>query len=51
MLGMLNDAQIENVLQSLVIGRIGCHANGRTYVVPVTYAYDGKYIYGHTKRV
>ena len=49
MLGYLNNKQIEHVLHSLIIGRIGCHADNRTYVVPVTYAYDGKYIYGHTK--
>jgi nitroimidazol reductase NimA-like FMN-containing flavoprotein (pyridoxamine 5'-phosphate oxidase superfamily) len=49
MLGDLNSKQIEHVLQSLIIGRIGCHADDKTYVVPVTYAYDGKYIYGHTK--
>ena len=49
MLGDLNNKQIEHVLHSLIIGRIGCHAENRTYVVPITYAYDGKYIYGHTK--
>ena len=49
MLGNLNSRQIEHVLQSLIIGRIGCHADNKTYVVPVTYAYDGTYIYGHTK--
>lgn len=49
MLAHLNNKQIEHVLQSLIIGRIGCHAENMTYVVPVTYAYDGKYIYGHTK--
>ena len=49
MLGHLNSRQIEHILQSLIIGRIGCHADNMTYVVPVTYAYDGKYIYGHTK--
>ncbi|MGP1994220.1 pyridoxamine 5'-phosphate oxidase family protein [Zobellia laminariae] len=49
MLGNLNSRQIENVLYSLIVGRIGCHADNRTYIVPVTYAYDGKYIYGHTK--
>ncbi|TYB72565.1 pyridoxamine 5'-phosphate oxidase family protein [Bizionia gelidisalsuginis] len=48
MLGELNSRQIEFVLHSLIIGRIGCHADGKTYVVPITYAYDGKYIYGHT---
>jgi nitroimidazol reductase NimA-like FMN-containing flavoprotein (pyridoxamine 5'-phosphate oxidase superfamily) len=49
MLGILNSNQIEHVLQSLIVGRIGCHADNKTYIVPVTYAYDGKYIYGHTK--
>mgnify|MGYP001814942111 FL=1 len=49
MLGDLNSKQIEHVLNSLIIGRIGCHADNKTYVVPVTYAYDGTYIYGHTK--
>lgn len=49
MLGDLNSKQIEHVLHSEIIGRIGCHANEITYVVPVTYAYDGTYIYGHTK--
>jgi len=49
MLAHLNNKQIEHVLQSLIIGRIGCHAENMTYVVPVTFAYDGKYIYGHTK--
>ena len=49
MLGQLNSKQIEHVLHSLIIGRIGCHADNRTYVVPVTYAYNGTYIYGHTK--
>lgn len=49
MLGHLNSKQIEHVLQSSIIGRIGCHADNMTYVVPVTYAYDGTYIYGHTK--
>jgi len=49
MLGDLSNRQIENVLYSLIIGRIGCHVENTTYIVPVTYAYDGKYIYGHTK--
>ena len=48
MLGSLNKRQIEHLLYSSIIGRIGCHADNITYVVPVTYAYDGKHIYGHT---
>lgn len=35
MLGDLNSKHIEQVLHSLIIGRIGCHADNRTYVVTV----------------
>ncbi len=48
MLGELNQPQIDQLLRAEAIGRIGCHAEGRTYVVPVTYVYDGQAIYGHT---
>ncbi len=48
MLGELTRDEIEGVLARGTVGRIGCHANGRTYVVPVTYVYDGDDIYGHT---
>lgn len=49
MLGKLNDKQINTLLQSQVIGRLGCHAEGRTYVVPVTYVYDGNHIICHSR--
>jgi nitroimidazol reductase NimA-like FMN-containing flavoprotein (pyridoxamine 5'-phosphate oxidase superfamily) len=49
MLGKLNNAEIEEVLQKQIVGRIGCHADDHTYVVPISYVYDGKYIYAHTK--
>jgi nitroimidazol reductase NimA-like FMN-containing flavoprotein (pyridoxamine 5'-phosphate oxidase superfamily) len=48
MLGRLDEREIEEVLRAEVLGRIGCHAQGRTYVVPVTYAYDAGAIYGHS---
>jgi hypothetical protein len=48
MLGELNGTQIEQILQSEVVGRIGCHDAGRAYVVPITYAYHGGAIYGHS---
>ena len=48
MLGELNDTQIKNVLASQAIGRLACIDRKQPYVVPVTYAYDGKYIYGQT---
>jgi nitroimidazol reductase NimA-like FMN-containing flavoprotein (pyridoxamine 5'-phosphate oxidase superfamily) len=49
MLGELKESQIETLLHSEVIGRIGCHTDETTYIVPVSYAYDGTYVYGHTK--
>ena len=48
MLGELSDMQIKNVLASQAIGRLACTDGKQPYVVPVTYAYDGKYIYGQT---
>jgi nitroimidazol reductase NimA-like FMN-containing flavoprotein (pyridoxamine 5'-phosphate oxidase superfamily) len=45
MTGKLNSEEIEDVLSRALIGRIGCHANDDVYVVPVSYAYDGSYIY------
>ena len=48
MLGELNGGQIEQVLHSEVVGRIGCHDAGRPYVVPITYVYDGAAVYGHS---
>ncbi len=46
MLGQLNQTQINNVLSSQVLGRLACSDGKIPYVVPVTYCYDGKYIFG-----
>jgi uncharacterized protein len=48
MIGQLDDAQINNILSSQVLGRLACTDGMQPYIVPVTYAYDGKYIYGQT---
>lgn len=48
MFGSLNNIQIEEVLRQQIVGRIGCCNDGVTYIVPISYAYDGVYIYGHT---
>jgi nitroimidazol reductase NimA-like FMN-containing flavoprotein (pyridoxamine 5'-phosphate oxidase superfamily) len=48
MLGKLTRRQIDAVLEGSTIGRIGVSADGRTYVVPVTYVYDGDAVYGHS---
>ncbi|MEO8173163.1 MAG: pyridoxamine 5'-phosphate oxidase family protein [Sediminibacterium sp.] len=48
MLGELDKLQINNVLISQVMGRLACTDGLQPYIVPVTYAYDGEYIYGQT---
>ena len=48
MLGILQNTEIEEVLKSGLVGRIGCHADGETYIVPISYGYDGQYLYCHT---
>lgn len=45
MFDKLSDKQMTDVISSNFLGRLGCHADGKTYVVPVSYAYDGDYIY------
>jgi uncharacterized protein len=48
MLGKLAPEEIEQLLASEITGRIGCHADGRTYVVPITYAYRSGHVYCHS---
>ena len=49
MIGNLNDDQINNILLSQAVGRIGCVNGNEPYIVPVTYLYDGTHIYGQTQ--
>lgn len=49
MFGNLQLQQIEDVLKNQFVGRIGCSLDGETYIVPISYAYDGNHIYCHTK--
>ena len=48
MFGELNQSQIEEVLHEQVVGRIGCHSEEMTYIVPISYAYENNYVYAHT---
>lgn len=41
----LTKAEIDELLHEQVVGRVGCHVGGRTYVVPLIYAYDGNAIH------
>jgi len=50
MLGELNATEIEKLLKELPIGRIGCHADGITYIVPINYVYDGVNLYAHSAK-
>lgn len=45
MIGKLTIEEIDEVLTKNTVGRVGCHYMDRTYVVPITYAFDGKDIY------
>lgn len=49
MIGSLTNDQIEHVLRNGLIGRIACYADHKIYVVPVTYVFDGKFIYAHSR--
>lgn len=48
MLGQLSRTQIEDMLHTEMVGRLGCHAEGKTYIVPINYVYDDENIYGHS---
>jgi len=41
----LSRPEIDAFLHQEFVGRLGCHAEGQTYVVPVIYAYDGASLY------
>lgn len=49
MIGTLTKGQCQRILIASMIGRIGCHSSGKTYVIPITYVFDGGYIYAHSK--
>lgn len=41
----MDEREIDAFLRRQLIGRVGCHADGRTYVVPVIYVWDGEFVY------
>ena len=48
MLGELTSGEIEQVLTSNILGRLGCTDGETVYIVPVNYVYDGRYIIAHS---
>ena len=49
MIAELTNDEIEEVLKRNVLGRIGCWADNKIYIVPVNYVYDGKHLLAHSK--
>jgi len=48
MLGELREYQVEELLKSAAVGRIGCHSGGITYIVPVNFVYEDSAVYAHS---
>ena len=48
-MGVLDEQKINNVLSSQVVGRLACTDGNFPYIVPVTYFFNGDYIYGQTQ--
>ncbi len=48
MIGTLTDPQMDKLLTTQAIGRIGYFDGRKSYITPVTYAYNGKYIFGQS---
>jgi len=46
MMGELNEIQINNILSSQVTGRLACSDGKYPYIIPLTYTFDGNFIYG-----
>ena len=45
MLGEMKPMEIDSLVRHQVIARLGCYADEKVYVVPVSYAYDGDCFY------
>jgi nitroimidazol reductase NimA-like FMN-containing flavoprotein (pyridoxamine 5'-phosphate oxidase superfamily) len=49
MIGTLTREQCEHLLRTELVGRIGCVAAKKIYVVPLTYVYHDTFIYARSK--
>lgn len=45
----MTPSKIEKLLLGGALGRLGCQLDGKVYVLPLNYGYDGKYIFAHSK--
>lgn len=44
----MSSEDIDRLLDHELVGRLGCHAEGTVYVVPINYVYEEGHIYGQT---
>jgi len=49
MIAKLSGQEIEEVLKDNILGHLGCNDGFNTYVYPVNYLYDGKFILCHSQ--
>lgn len=49
MLRELTSEVVDSILRQQYFGRIACAADGQVLIEPVTYLFDGYYIYGQTR--
>lgn len=49
MFGVLNKNQMEEVIKMQPVGRLACCQDNIPYIVPISYAYDGRFIYCHAE--
>ncbi|GAA4408608.1 hypothetical protein GCM10023187_30750 [Nibrella viscosa] len=49
MLRELTSEVVDSILRQQYFGRIACAADGRVLIEPITYLFDGYYIYGQTR--
>jgi hypothetical protein len=48
MIGDLTHSEIDHLLRTQQVGRLGVHGDGKIYIFPVAYGYDGAYVYMHS---
>ena len=49
MVGALTDYETRQILKNQRLGRLACQSDGNVYIVPIAYAFDGRYIYAHSR--
>jgi uncharacterized protein len=45
----MKEEEVEKMLNGEALGRLGCYAHGKMFVVPINFGYDGNCLYAHSK--